>query len=72
MRAGTIPDALAQKITDILLAMERSEEGRKVLKAFGKTDRFEAIPDRPEAIFEALQAQLRLLDADPALTPPSQ
>jgi phosphonate transport system substrate-binding protein len=72
MRAGTMPEALAQKITDVLLAMEQGEEGREVLKAFGKTDRFEAFPDRPEATFEALQGKLRLLDADPALTPPTQ
>jgi phosphonate transport system substrate-binding protein len=71
MRAGTMPEARAKKISDILLAMEHSAEGRAVLKAFGKTARFEAFPQGPAAAFEAIQAQLRLLEAEAALAPPT-
>lgn len=71
MRAGTMSEARAQKISDVLLAMEQSEKGREALKAFGKTDRFEAFPQGPGAAFEAIEAQLRILDADPALAPPT-
>ena len=72
MRTGTMPAAMAQKIADVLLAMEHSEDGRAVLKEFGKTDRFDVFPQDPQATFAALYAQLRLLDADPVLAPPTQ
>jgi phosphonate transport system substrate-binding protein len=63
MRASTMPEPLAREIADILVEMVRSEEGQRVLRSFGKTDRFDAFPQGVEATFEPIHAQLRILDA---------
>ncbi|MFQ5598013.1 MAG: phosphate/phosphite/phosphonate ABC transporter substrate-binding protein [Nitrospiria bacterium] len=41
-----LPPRLVARIKDILLGMERSEEGRRVLKAFEKTTKFDEIPEQ--------------------------
>lgn len=67
MRAAAVPEARGRRIAEILVGMHESEEGRRVLASFGKTDRFDTFPQGYEATFEPIHAQLRLLEADPAL-----
>lgn len=64
MRSVMMPESRAKLIADILLSMNRSEDGKAVLAQFGKTDRFDAFPDGLEATFAPIYAQLRLLEAE--------
>jgi phosphonate transport system substrate-binding protein len=63
MRAPTMPESLAREVAGILVGMVQSEEGQRVLRSFGKTDRFDAFPQGVEATFAPIQAQLRILEA---------
>lgn len=42
--------AVVQRLEEVLLSLERSAEGRKVLEAFEETVRFDALPCDPQAI----------------------
>jgi phosphonate transport system substrate-binding protein len=66
MRAAAMPEPKAQRVAEVFMAMGQSEEGRKVLSTFGKTDRFDAFPQGIEATFAPLYTQLRLLEAENA------
>jgi len=61
MRSASMPEERAQRIAEILTGMNQSEEGLRVLRLFGKTDRFDAFPQGVEATFAPIKAQLRLL-----------
>ena len=56
-----LPPALIAKIKDLLLAMERSEDGRRALHEFQKTTRFDALPEGSLAPLLRLQT---LIDAE--------
>lgn len=65
MRAAAMPQERVRRIAEVLAGMNHSEEGRRVLALFGKTDRFDHFPEGVEATFTPIRAQLRLLEADP-------
>ena len=67
IRAAAMSETRAQRIAEVLKAMSQSDEGQKVLAAFGKTDRLDAFPDGIEATFAPIHARLRLLAADESL-----
>lgn len=56
-----LPPALVAHVKRILLEMERTAEGRSVLRAFEKTTRFDEIPDPDLASLAELQ---RFVDAE--------
>ncbi|MFQ5949817.1 MAG: PhnD/SsuA/transferrin family substrate-binding protein, partial [Nitrospiria bacterium] len=41
-----LPPKLVARIKEILLGMDQSEEGRKALKAFERTTKFDEIPEQ--------------------------
>jgi phosphonate transport system substrate-binding protein len=61
-RNGLDP-AIVAELERVLIAMETTEEGRKALKAFQKTTRFDRFPAGVEATFAPIQAMLDRLDA---------
>ncbi|MGQ0486600.1 MAG: phosphate/phosphite/phosphonate ABC transporter substrate-binding protein [Hyphomicrobiales bacterium] len=72
MRAAGMGETQAAQIADILIGMADSEDGRRALSLFGKTDRFDAFPAGVEATFEPIREQLRLLDAEGTYSGPTQ
>jgi phosphonate transport system substrate-binding protein len=59
-----LPPKLVVRIKEILLTMDQSEEGRKVLQAFEKTTRFDELPDEVMARLLKLE---KLVDAELAV-----
>lgn len=72
MRAAGMPETQAAQIAEVLIGMADSDDGRRALAKFGKTDRFDAFPAGVEATFEPIREQLRLLDAERAYSGPTQ
>jgi phosphonate transport system substrate-binding protein len=61
-RNGLDP-AVVVELERVLIAMEGTEEGRKALKDFQKTTRFDRFPGGVEATFAPINAMLDRLDA---------
>ena len=61
-RAGLAPAVVAE-LERVLMAMETTEEGRKALKDFQKTTRFDRFPAGVEATFAPIHSMLDRLDA---------
>jgi phosphonate transport system substrate-binding protein len=61
-RAPDLPMPLVEKITGILTGMHESEDGRRALHLFGRTDRFDHFPKGVDATFGPLLEQLQILD----------
>jgi phosphonate transport system substrate-binding protein len=60
---GMSPELL-QKIKEILLNMAQDPEGRKILSRFYQTERFDEIPEGPEAYEKSLQVFAPFLKQD--------
>jgi len=61
-REGLDPTVVAE-LERVLIAMETTEEGRKALKDFQKTTRFDRFPAGVEATFAPIHSMLDRLDA---------
>lgn len=59
---GDLGPAVVARLEAVLIDMETTESGRKALKAFQKTTRFDRFPGGVEATFAPIYAMLDLLD----------
>ncbi len=59
---GDLDPAVVRELERVLTGMEHDEAGRKTLKAFQKTTRFDRFPDGVEATFAPIYAMLDILD----------
>ncbi len=55
-RAGLEP-SLVRRVQELLLSMHETEEGRETLRAFGKTARFDPVPDE-DALHQSIQQMI--------------
>ncbi len=60
MRAD-LPPRLTEKVKEILLEMEQSEEGKKVMKTYSKTTKFDEFP--PHSL-DAMNKLMQFVDAE--------
>ena len=64
MRRGDLDPTLTAAITEVLLGMEHDAEGRRVLKDFQETTRFDRFPGGVAATFGPIHAVLDVLGRD--------
>lgn len=57
-----ISDDVTKAITAALIGMDQNDEGRKILKGFKKTKKFDDFPDGAKATFDPIYAMIDRLD----------
>ncbi|MGI9451113.1 MAG: phosphate/phosphite/phosphonate ABC transporter substrate-binding protein [Geminicoccaceae bacterium] len=67
IRRNSLEQALANRIEAILTTMDETGDGRKILKSFNKTTRFDQFPDGVDATFTPIYDLLDQLEAQGVL-----